>query len=335
MPALIPMADSHNDLMLGVHHQMERGHADPFGDFWLPQLRSGGVILQVLPVFTEEQFVGEGALRRALLVLETARHVADEHSSDVAIVETGDELRQTVNEGRIALVLALEGCEPIGGDLTVLDTFWRLGVRMASLTWNRRTMLADGTGEMDTGGRLTALGVDAVAEMEGLGMVVDVSHLSEAGVAHIGELATRPFVASHSSCRDLHDHPRNLTDGQIRLVAASGGFVSLNAFGAFLADDPKVDDYVAHIVHSVDLVGPDHVALGPDFIEDLLRVVDPVLSGALVDLDDLPIVDGMARPGDLAELGPRLVERLGESAARKVAAESMIDVLAALLPPAL
>ena len=74
-------------------HQRERGHADPFGDFWLPQLRAGGVVLQVLPVYTEEQHVGEGALRRALLVLETARWLADLHRADVAIVETGAELR--------------------------------------------------------------------------------------------------------------------------------------------------------------------------------------------------------------------------------------------------
>src|SRR4051794_16760990 len=174
---LLPMADSHNDLLLGVLHQRERGHADPFGEVWLPQLRAGNVVLQVLPVYTEEQFVGEGALRRALLVIGAARELAALHADDVAIVETGRELREVIASGRIALVLAFEGMEPVAGDLALLDAFFRLGVRIASFTWNRRTAFADGAGENDTGGRLTRLGVAALAHMERTGMILDVSHL--------------------------------------------------------------------------------------------------------------------------------------------------------------
>ena len=328
----IPMADAHNDLLLGVHYQRERGYRDPFGDFWLPQLRAGGVVLQVLPVFTEEQYVGEGALRRSLIVLETARWLADEHRNDVAIVGTSSELREALDGGRIAMILALEGAEPIGADMSVLDTFWRLGVRIASLTWNRRTMLADGTGENRTGGRLTTLGVEAIAEMEHIGIVIDVSHLSDAGVAHVAELVSVPFVATHSSCRALQPHPRNLTDTQIELIAASGGFVGLNAFGPFLADVPALTHYVDHIEHAVKLVGAEHVALGPDFIEDLINTVDPVFGKALVDLEDLSILQDMARPAHLAGLGPVLVDRLGELGARAVASGTMISTLERLLP---
>lgn len=328
----LPMADAHNDLLLGILHQRERGHRDPFGDFWLPQLRAGGVILQVLPIFTEEQFVGEGALRRALVVLETARQIAEAHRADVAIVETSVELRRVVDEGRIALVLALEGLEPIGSDLAVLDAFWRLGVRMASLTWNRRTMLADGAGEAETGGRLTKLGVAAVAEMERLGMILDVSHLSDPGLEYVAQIATRPFAATHSSCRDLRAHPRNLSDTQLRWIADSGGFVGLNAFGPFLAAEPAIDDYVAHIAHAVDVIGADHVALGPDFVDDLFAVMDPILGGALIDPGDLPTIHDLARPADLAALGARLVDRLGESNARRVASGTMLDTLSTLLP---
>lgn len=329
---LLPMADCHNDLLLGVLHQRERGIDDPFGDFWLPQLRAGGVVLQVLPVFTEEQHVGEGALRRSLLVLEEARRLADLHAGDVAICETGSDIRSTIEDGRIALVLALEGCEPIGHSLGVLDTFFRLGVRVASMTWNRRTILADGVGEQDTGGRLTAFGVEAVQEMERLGLVLDVSHLSATGFWHVNEVATRPFVASHSSCRALQDHPRNLDDDQLRAVAASGGFVALNGFGPFLADEPTLDAYVDHAAHAVSLVGAGHVALGLDFMRDLMGTVDPILGAALVDLDELPWVPELQRPADLALLGPRLVERLGREAAEQVAARTMIEVLAGLLP---
>lgn len=328
----LPMADAHNDLLLGVHHQRERGHPDPFGAFWLPQLRAGGVVLQVLPIFTEDQFLGEGALRRALLVIETARWLADLHRDHVAIVESAGELRAAIAGGRIALVLAFEGMEPVGGDLAVLDAFFRLGVRIASLTWNRRTQFADGAGENDTGGRLTRSGVAAVTHMERAGMVLDVSHLSDAGLDHVTRIARKPFIATHSSCRALVGHPRNLPDAGLRAIAASGGFVGINAFGGFLAErDASVADYVRHIAHAVNVVGADHVGLGLDFVQDLFDLMDPVLGGVLVPAD-LPTVPGLQRPADLAALGPLLVAALGEADARKVASGTMVDRLEALLP---
>ena len=197
----LPMADCHDDLLMGVVHQQERGQADPFGDFWLPQLREGGVILQVLPIYTEEQFLGEGALRRALRFVEAAWSIADQHAADVAVVSSAAELDETLSSGRIALVLAFEGMEPVAHDVALIDSFWRLGVRMASLTWNRRTMFDDGRGESATGGGLTTLGMAAVERMEALGMIVDVSHLADAGFEHVARVARKPVVASHSSCR--------------------------------------------------------------------------------------------------------------------------------------
>ena len=328
-----PMADSHNDLLLGVIHQLERGHTDPFGDFWLPQLRAGGVVLQVLPVYTEEQFIGEGALRRALLVIETARRIADEHASEVAICETGPQIRETIAAGKIALVLAFEGLEPVGSHLAILDTFFRLGIRISSLTWNRRTMFADGIGERATGGGLTSLGVEAIAEMERRGMVVDVSHLSDDGFDHLLGVAAKPFIASHSSCRALHAHPRNLDDDRLRSLAARGGYMGLNAFGAFLADkDATVQDFVDHAAHAVEIAGADHVGLGLDFMADLFVQIHPIVGAALFDISELPTARGIERPSDLANLGPLLSARLGEADARKVAAGSMIEVLSRLLP---
>lgn len=114
-------------------------------------------------------------------MLEEARHLADIHADDVVIVENSAGLEAASSSGRIALILAIEGAEPIGNSLEILDVLRRSGVRMCSLSWNRRTMMADGIAERDTGGRLTQLGVDAVSRMEELGIIVDVSHLSEAG----------------------------------------------------------------------------------------------------------------------------------------------------------
>jgi membrane dipeptidase len=324
------IADCHNDLLVAVRHQRERGHVDPFGDFWLPQLREGGVSLQVLPVFTEEQFVGEGALRRALLMVEEARHLAEVHADDVAIVHTGAELRAVVDSGRIALLLAIEGAEPIGHSLELVDVMWRMGIRMSSLSWNRRTMMADGIAERDTGGRLTQLGVDAIARMEDIGVVVDVSHLSEAGFFHLAEVATRPFVASHSSCRALSGHPRNLSDEQLRVMAGTGSFVSINAFGPFLTDGkPTVEHFVDHLEHAISIVGPDRVGLGTDFIDDVAAVVDPVFTGLLVDREEIPVTAGLQRPADFPNLAAAVETRLGAETAAKVLGTNLIDFVGA------
>ncbi|MCY4101977.1 MAG: membrane dipeptidase [bacterium] len=329
------VADCHNDLLLACRHRRERGVADPFGDDWLPGLRAGGVVFQVLPIFTEEQFIGEGALRRTLEILELAREIAELHRHDVGIVETADDIDEIVGDGRIALLLALEGAEPVGSSLAMLETMWRLGVRLASLTWNRRTMLADGVGETDTGGRLTSLGVEAVAEMERLGMVVDVSHLSAHGLAHLAEVAAEPFVASHSSCRALCDHPRNLSDAELRLVAGSGGFVAINATGRFVAASgtPTLDRYVDHVEHAVATVGDGAVAIGADFIADLLEQVDPILGRQLLlRPEDIVHVEGLKGPADLALLSRRLQDRFGPERAARIAAGNVLGFLRARLP---
>lgn len=328
----LPTADSHNDLLIGCLHQRERGVADPFGDFWLGQLREGGVVLQVLPVYIEEQFVGEGALRRSLMLLEEAYRIQEAHAGDIAICTKGSDIEDAIAAGRIACVLALEGAEGVGRDLDVLSTYFRVGVRMVAMTWNRRTMMADGIGERDTGGRLTGLGVEAVAEMERLGIVVDVSHLSEAGFWHVRDVATKSFVASHSSCRAIQDHPRNLTDDQLRAIGEAGGFVALNAFGPFLSDDPYVDSLVQHARHAVSLLGASHVALGMDFMVDLMRQVDPILGGALVRIDDIPFPEGLRRPADLALVSERLEADLGREVAADVASGTLRRQLTRLLP---
>lgn len=332
MSASLAMADCHNDLLIPCLHRRERGHADPFGDFWLPQLRAGGVVLQVLPVFVEEQYIGEGALRRTLLLLEEAWRIAEQHRDDVSICLTGEDIDRAIDAGRIALVLALEGAESIGSSVALLHTMFQTGVRMVSLTWNRRTMLADGVGERDTGGRLTSLGVEAVQEMTRLGIVLDLSHLSENGFWHVESVSKGPIIASHSSCRALQDHPRNLTDEQIRAIGRHGGFVALNAFAPFLSDTASSADFIRHIQHAIAILGVDRVALGLDFMADLMPIVDPILGGALIDVTSIPLLEDVRRPSDLAGLGHLLVDALGAQDAAWVGSRTLRLRLKELLP---
>jgi membrane dipeptidase len=324
----LQFADCHNDLLLGVTVQRDLGNDGLFADFWLPQLRAGNVRLVVLPVYTEDWFTGEAALRRALTTIETARQLAQRHAADVALVTTAGELRVALDAGRIALVLAFEGLEPVGADVDLIDTFWHLGVRMASLTWNRRTPFADGLDERGTGAGLTELGLKAIARMERLGMIVDVSHLADAGFEHIGRVATRPFVASHSSCRDVYDHPRNLRDDQLLTIADRGGFVSLNAMADFVGQDSTIDTFLDHIDHAVQLVGAEHVGLGLDFLADTEAHSLP----ASAQPGPGSFIEELQRPADLPAFGDRLEQRLGEDAARKVASGALVTMLERLLP---
>lgn len=325
----VAVADCHNDLLLAVEHQRRRGYSDPFGDFWLPRLRQGGVVLQVLPVYIEEEFVSAGALRRALVILETARWIADVHHADVAIAEDGGQIEEIIASGRIALLPALEGGEPFGADLGLIDGFARLGVRMVSLTWNRRTMLADGVGVRATGGGLTPLGREAVSELERCGIVVDVSHLADPGLRDVLEVSRKPVIASHSSCRALHPHPRNLTDAQLKGIAGTGGMVCINAFGGFLSDTPSLDDYAAHIAHAVSLIGHRAVGIGADFIDDVLHVIDPILGGALA--DEFPIVENLQSPADFPAIAAAVTDQIGPDSARQVLSGNLIRFLSSIL----
>jgi membrane dipeptidase len=340
----LPVVDLHNDLLTAVQHQHERDITDSFESFWLPQLRAGGVAVQVLPFFTEEQYVGEGALRRCLTALDLAHELVGQHADDVVLVQSASELDDRAD--RVRLLLALEGLEPVGRDLAVLRVLHRLGVRMASLTWNRRTMFADGQEQHLAGGRLTALGVAAVAEMERLGMVIDVSHLSDAGFWHVEEVANRPYLASHSSCRALVDHPRNLDDAQLRAIGALGGVVGINFWGRFLglpgsptAEGTRrggppadaVDLAIDHVEHALAVAGEHAVALGPDYMHDWTARTDPILGRSALDSLDELTPQGLRRPDELVDFTERLVHRLGPQIAANVAGGNALRLLREVL----
>ncbi|MFC4061282.1 dipeptidase [Planomonospora corallina] len=297
------VADAHNDLLMAVTARPPERWASFFRERWLPQLREGGVDLQVLPVFVDEQYRPEGALRQTLRMIECAHVLAEGNADAVRLCTDGAQIDEALAGGRIALVLALESMPGLDASVELLPTLHRLGVRVASIAHWGRTALADGSGEDATGSRLTAAGVEAVREMERLGMVFDVSHLGASGVEHVLELATRPVMATHSSARALRDHHRNLTDGQIRGVAATGGVVCVNFLPAFLSEDPAeytVDRLVDHIAHVAGVAGIDHVGLGPDFIREVLYdTTPPCCEPDFGGLDVMAAVPGLDGPAGL------------------------------------
>ena len=307
------VVDTHDDLLMLAARRPRAEQASYFREAWLPQLRNGGVDVQLLPVFVDDEFRPEGALRQTLRMLESGWTIAEGNSDEVAICLTGSDIDVALAEGKIALVLALEGCEAIGRDVELLSTLYRVGVRVASLTHFGRTLLADGSGEDPAGSRLTKAGVDAVAVMEELGLLVDVSHLGALGVDHVLELARRPVLASHSSAHELRGHHRNLTDERLTGIAAGGGVVNVNLFAGFLSDSPAghtVARVVDHLEHVAGTAGPAAVGLGPDFLSQVFAELYPgVRSFDVEGVDALAYVPGLEGPAGLPLVTAELVER--------------------------
>ncbi|WP_129667881.1 dipeptidase [Phytoactinopolyspora endophytica] len=270
------VADAHNDLLCTVVPRAPQRWAGFFAERWLPQLRDGGVDVQVLPVFIDDVYRPEGALRQTLRMIECAHRIVAGNPDDVALCRDGAEIDSALETGRIAFVLALESAPGVADDVELLETLHRLGVRIASLAHFGRTPLGDGSAEDATGGRLTRRGVDALGLMERIGMIFDVSHLGVAGVEHVLELATRPVIATHSSARALRDHHRNLTDDQLIGIAATGGMVCVNFFAAYLHErDWSIDRLVDHLEHVASAIGVDRVGLGPDFVKEVFEETTP------------------------------------------------------------
>lgn len=323
------VVDCHNDFILVVDRRARLGDPDHFASYWLPELRRGGVDVQVVPLYVSGEHLPEGALRRTLQLLERLHRLAEAHPGDVALCATGAEIDEAVSSGRIALVAALEGCDAIGTDVELFATYFRLGVRMASFTHFGRSPLADGSAEDDTGSRLTRAGVAAVAELERLGIVVDVSHLSIAGAEHVLELATRPLVASHSSARAQHDHHRNLSDELLRGIAATGGVIGVNFFPGFVDPErPTIDRLADHIEHVAEVAGIDHVGLGPDFLREY--VADVYAGHPDLRIEGLRVgdsIEGAAYAHDLPNVTETLLGRgFPDDDVRKVLGENFLRV---------
>jgi membrane dipeptidase len=179
-----------------------------------------------------------------------------------------DDIYRAVKDHKIGALLSLEGGEPLSGDLGVLRMLYKLGVRSVTLTWNQRNDIADGVGERRTKGGLTSFGVQVVEEMNRLGMLIDASHMSDEGFYDLISATKRPIVASHSNCRSLCDHPRNLTDDQIKAIATNGGVIGMVFSPDFIdkeKDKQSVDRLLDHVDHITDIVGVEHIGIGSDF----------------------------------------------------------------------
>lgn len=238
-----------------------RGHID------LPRLREGGVTCQVMALYIEPQYKPTRAARRTLELLDAFYGIADE-AKGFTLATSARDIEAAKEQGNTVGLLSIEGGEAIEGSLGLLRTYYKLGVRAMGLTWNERNDIADGVGEKSARSGLTDFGIQVVKEMERLGMLVDVSHLSESSFWGVDAVAEKPYIASHSNARALASHPRNLTDKQIEALAKKGGVIGVVFAPGFVDDDPSrvsLKRLCDHIDHIKRVAGIDHVGLGSDF----------------------------------------------------------------------
>jgi membrane dipeptidase len=265
--------DAHSDVLCDIARRRAAGERGIFNALHIPAWRAGGVDVVVTTLYTEEEHKPDRALRRAMTLLGAGLNDAEE-TPDVRYCKTRAQVEQAVADGKIAFILAIEGGECVQDGIESLRVFYELGVRIFGFTWNQRNLLAEGVGEERAGGGLTELGREMVAEANRLGIWLDVSHLSVKSFWDMLELSNAPLIASHSNAKALCSHRRNLDDAQLTALAERGGIVGINGVAAFITDDPKeanLERMLDHLDYMANLVGIEHVTLGPDFV-DYLRV---------------------------------------------------------------
>ena len=264
------IVEAHRDCYEQIH-LLNSGEADPIGGHLLPRLRAGGVDVVIYAVGGDSIAHSNGRDKRLLATLENMAALREllERSSGGASIATARADIPKRPDGTIRFVLHLEGGGPLEGSLAVLDAMYRLGVRSIQPAWNLRNELADGVRETDTGGGLTRFGVGVLGEMEARGMLIDLAHISESGFWHSLRCTSGPLAVTHANAKAVHDHPRNISDDQIRAIAERGGVVGAHALPAFVDESqPTIDRLVDHIAHMVEIAGIAHVGLGCDFIRN-------------------------------------------------------------------
>ncbi|MDQ3403291.1 MAG: dipeptidase [Actinomycetota bacterium] len=314
--AKTPLVDGHNDLPWALRDRfgpdpataaagldLTGNHPDLHTD--LPRLRAGGMGAQFWSVYVPCQLTGHSAVTAVLEQIELVYALVAHYPDHLALAYTADQAESVFAQGKIASLLGAEGGHSIAGSLGVLRALHRLGVRYMTLTHNHNTPWADSATDEPQVGGLSEFGVEVVAEMNRLGMLVDLSHVAATTMHAALDVTTAPVIFSHSSCRAVTDHRRNVPDDVLTRIPGNGGVLMVTFVPAFVSpavarweDDlraamsaagenhadlaarsrftaawggakhePKatLSDVVAHVEYARERIGVDHIGLGGDY----------------------------------------------------------------------
>lgn len=239
----------------------------------IDKMKKGDYMLQVFAAYTDMK--QEDSLINCMRTVDLLHNEIEKNKDDIGLVLKYEDILKNINENKMSAILSIEEGACCRGKIELLRNFYRLGVRMMTLTWNYENELAfpnqiiDDKLILDRG--LKKQGFEFIEEMERLGIVIDVSHLSDGGFYDILNNTTKPFVASHSNARSICNHRRNLTDDMIKKLADRGGVMGINFYSLFLdqnatsKSEAKIKDMINHIKHIRNIGGIEVIGLGSDF----------------------------------------------------------------------
>ena len=283
------------------------------------RMKEKGQFVQFFAIFIERQLIKVTPLQYTISAIDYFYNELDKHSDVISLCCNYDDIMKAFGENKSAAVLSIEDGCALQGDLYVLRILYELGIRSICLTWNHSNEIAVGIDDSikykNTDG-LSQFGIDTIREMNRLGMLVDVSHLSEAGFWDVVQYCKGPFIASHSNAYSICGNQRNLTDKKIAALKNSGGVMGINLYPEFLHDSGKaeISDVVKHIEHVASIAGIDCIGLGCDF--DGIEAIASGITG-VQDIDKI--------------LNALLALNYPEEAISKIAGENFLRVIKQVL----
>lgn len=246
--------------------------------------------VQLFAIWMPDEYRGSQACQYFEDIYFTYNEQMNKNKKRISKCTTDKEIEQALQDGKFASVLTVEGGSAVAGDLNRIDYLYECGVRVMTLTWNGSNEIAKGCMSQDKSG-LTDFGKKAVQKMQDIGMIVDVSHLNDAGfydVANLSQISKKPFIATHSNSDFICAHKRNLTNEQINIIIENNGLIGINLFWQFIGAD-SCDFVYRHIYHMLSLGAKNTLAIGSDFdgcttvtqlsgIDEMPRLYDYLLS---------------------------------------------------------
>lgn len=298
--------DLHCDTISAIWNKNENLYSNSC-HFDILRAFEAGLTLQFFALFSMPAD-RNSTLRSTLLLTEKYFSQLEKYSDYLYPIKSTSDICDNRGNEKIGCLMHLEGAECLGTDISILQLLYRLGLRSIGLTWNHRNLLADGIGETNGGG-ISTKGKEMIETMDKLGLILDLAHISEHGYFEALEYYQKPVIISHANARRLCSHPRNLTDEQLRALAAHGGIVGINQVADFVTlENPSVDKFIDHIIYISELIGIEHVALGSDF-----DGADDVVLTGIQDYKFLP---------------DRLVKRgFSEGEIRRILSENALDTI--------
>jgi membrane dipeptidase len=232
------VVDTHDDTTQRfLDGKFDLGTRSAMGSIDIPRMREGNLSAIFFSIWMPSKVTGPEAVDKALLQIDAVREQVRKHPSDLVLATTAAEIREARKQGKIAALLGVEGGHMINSDLGVLRSFAALGVRYMTLTHSGNDEWADSSTDKPAHNGLTEFGKDVVREMNRLGVMVDISHVSDKTFYDALEVSKAPPIASHSSCRAICDAPRNMTDQMMKGLAAKGGVIQINYHVGFLSQE--------------------------------------------------------------------------------------------------